>query len=379
MKKIFLLISVLAMVIMFSGVVLATNLNTLKDQLDQNNKDLKDKQGQVTEIKNEQKTLLSQIANLGTQINKLETQIKALNTQISTCDNEIALTEEEIAEKEAEMEKQYNLLKTRIVAMYESGNISMIDVLLGADSISDFLSKYYMMNEVSNFDNNLLNKMNIQKEEIAALKICLEEKKAMLEKNRDDVKTKNTELASSKKVLSTKNSELENDKKALEESIDVILDESQKLTAEIIKLQGTAKYAGGEMAWPLPGFSTITSSYGMRMHPTLKVYKLHTGVDISGPNSYGKAIVAANAGKVIAAKYNVAYGNMIIIDHGGGITTLYGHASKLLVKTGDIVTKGKIIAYVGTSGYSTGPHLHFEVRKTVNGQVQTVDPMKYIK
>ncbi|MDD4066989.1 MAG: peptidoglycan DD-metalloendopeptidase family protein [Clostridia bacterium] len=379
MKKIFLLISVLAMVIMFSGVVLATNLNTLKDQLDQNNKDLKDKQGQVTEIKNEQKTLLSQIANLGTQINKLETQIKALNNQINTCDAEITLTEEEIAEKEAEMEKQYNLLKTRIVAMYESGNISMIDVLLGADSISDFLSKYYMMNEVSNFDNNLLNKMNIQKEEIAKLKSCLEEKKTMLEKNRDDVKTKNTELASSKKVLSTKNSELENDKKALEESIDAIVEESQKLTAEIIKLQGTSKYAGGEMAWPLPGFSTITSSYGMRMHPTLKVYKLHTGVDISGANSYGKAIVAANSGKVIAAKYNVAYGNMIIIDHGGGITTLYGHASKLVVKTGDIVTRGQIIAYVGTTGYSTGPHLHFEVRKTVNGQVQTVDPMKYIK
>lgn len=379
MKKIFLLISVLAMVIMFSGVVLATNLNTLKDQLDQNNKDLKDKQGQVTEIKNEQKTLLSQIANLGTQINKLETQIKALNNQINTCDAEIALTEEEIAEKEAEMEKQYNLLKTRIVAMYESGNISMIDVLLGADSISDFLSKYYMMNEVSNFDNNLLNKMNIQKEEIAKLKSCLEEKKGMLEKNRNDVRTKNTELASSKKVLSTKNTELENDKKALEESIDAILEESQKLTAEIIKLQGTSKYAGGEMAWPLPGFSTITSSYGMRMHPTLKVYKLHTGVDISGANSYGKAIVAANSGKVIAAKYNVAYGNMIIIDHGGGITTLYGHASKLVVKTGDIVTRGQIIAYVGTTGYSTGPHLHFEVRKTVNGQVQTVDPMKYIK
>lgn len=379
MKKIFLLISVLAMVIMFSGVVLATNLNTLKDQLDQKNKDLKDKQGQVTEIKNEQKTLLSQIASLGTQINKLEIQIKALNNQINTCDAEIASTEEEIAEKEAEMEKQYNLLKTRIVAMYESGNISMVDVLLGADSISDFLSKYYMMNEVSNFDNNLLNKMNIQKEEIAKLKSCLEEKKGMLEKNRNDVRTKNTELASSKKVLSTKNTELENDKKALEESIDAILEESQKLTAEIIKLQGTSKYAGGEMAWPLPGFSTITSSYGMRMHPTLKVYKLHTGVDISGANSYGKAIVAANSGKVIAAKYNVAYGNMIIIDHGGGITTLYGHASKLVVKTGDIVTRGQIIAYVGTTGYSTGPHLHFEVRKTVNGQVQTVDPMKYIK
>ena len=275
MKKIFLLISVLAMVIMFSGVVLATNLNTLKDQLDQKNKDLKDKQGQVTEIKNEQKTLLSQIASLGTQINKLEIQIKALNNQINTCDAEIASTEEEIAEKEAEMEKQYNLLKTRIVAMYESGNISMVDVLLGADSISDFLSKYYMMNEVSNFDNNLLNKMNIQKEEIAKLKSCLEEKKGMLEKNRNDVRTKNTELASSKKVLSTKNTELENDKKALEESIDAIVEESQKLTAEIIKLQGTSKYAGGEMAWPLPGFSTITSSYGMRMHPTLKVYKLH--------------------------------------------------------------------------------------------------------
>lgn len=380
MKKVFVLILTLITVIGISTAVFATSVKVLQQQIKDNENEIKDKEEQVTQIKSEQKSLLAQITELGTQINQLETQIKRLNAQISTCDAEIKSTEEELAAKEAEMEEQYNLLKTRVAVMYESGNISILDVLLGSDSITDFLSKYYMMSEIMEFDQNLLDKMTIQKEQIATLKVQLEEKKATLQANKDEVKTKTTTLSASKQTLNSKNAELESDKKELEKSIDAILDESARLTTEIIKLQGTANYAGGTMAWPLPGFSTITSPYGMRLHPTLKVYKLHTGVDIAGRNAagvgcYGKPIVAANSGKVITAKYNTAYGYMIMIDHGGKIVTLYGHASKLLVSAGDIVTKGQTIAYAGTTGYSTGAHLHFEVR--VNGS--TTNPLPYIQ
>ena len=126
------------------------------------------------------------------------------------------------------------------------------------------------------------------------------------------------------------------------------------------------------MAWPVPGYTKISSPYGMRTHPITKVYKLHTGVDISAP--MGANFVAANDGIVVKAEYNVAYGKMVVIDHGGGISTLYAHGSEFLVKVGDTVKRNQAVLKVGSTGYSTGAHAHFEVRK--NGEV--TNPMPYI-
>ncbi len=375
MRKIFISVITIITALSLSTVGFASSVSDLKGQLSENEKEIKDKQNQVTQIKEEQKDLLEQIEELGIQINKLQKEITSLNTQISNCNAEIEIKEDEIEQKEIEMDKQYELLKTRIVAVYKTGNISMLDVFLGSDSLSDFLSKYHAMSKVAEFDNELLEKITKQKEQIELLKDQLEEKKSELNSSKKQVQTKSTELSSSKNTLSKKNSELESNKTALNNSIDKLLEESAKITAEIMKLQGTSSYAGGEMAWPLPGYSTITSPYGMRLHPTLKVYKLHTGIDIAGSGCKGKPIVAANSGKVIKAGWNTAYGNMIIIDHGGGYSTLYAHSSKLAVKVGDIVTRGQTIAYVGSTGYSTGPHLHFEVR--INGS--TTNPLPYIQ
>lgn len=130
-------------------------------------------------------------------------------------------------------------------------------------------------------------------------------------------------------------------------------------------------YVGGEFTWPCPASRYISSSFGNRLHPTLNVWKFHTGIDIGC--SAGKNIVAAASGKVIMSQWYGGYGNCVMIDHGGGIVTLYGHASKLLVSKGQVVKQGQVIALVGSTGRSTGPHLHFEVRK--NGQY--IDPMSY--
>ena len=126
------------------------------------------------------------------------------------------------------------------------------------------------------------------------------------------------------------------------------------------------------MSWPVPGYTRITSQYGMRTHPITGIYKLHTGVDIGAPR--GSNFIAANDGIVIKAEYNIAYGNMVVIDHGGGITTLYAHGDEILVEIGQKVTQGTPILIVGSTGYSTGPHAHFEVR--VNGN--PVEPLDYI-
>ena len=126
------------------------------------------------------------------------------------------------------------------------------------------------------------------------------------------------------------------------------------------------------MIWPVPGYTTITSEYGMRVHPITGAYKLHTGMDVSAP--IGASFVASANGIVSKATYNSAYGNMVIIDHGGGVQTLYAHGSEILVQLGQVVSAGTEILKVGSTGYSTGPHAHFEIR--IDGQ--TINPIDYL-
>ncbi len=372
MKK---LVLVLCVILSITTIVYASNLSDLKNQLNNNKDKIDDKKEELSEIKKEQANVLEDIEALSKEINLLETEIDKLDSEINTLNSNIEQKQKDLDAKVAEMEKQEDLLKQRVVAIYETGSMSMLDVLLGSENLSDFLSKYYMMSEVAEFDNDLLEKMLEQKTQIESIKATLEQNKATIEENKKSVETKSDALSVSKRQLSAKNSELETNKTALSSSIDKLVAESNKIESQIANMQGGGSYSGGQMAWPLPGYSTITSPYGMRLHPTLGVYKMHTGVDIAGSGCNGKNIVAANGGKVITATFNTAYGNMIIIDHGGGISTLYAHSSKLLVSVGQTVSRGQVIARVGTTGYSTGSHLHFEVR--INGK--TTNPLSYIK
>lgn len=376
MKKILSSVVAIILVISFTTLVYASNLSNLKEQYNNKQDEISNKQDELEKIKNEQKDVLADIEDLSNEIGNLEKEIDSLNSQIKELNTKIESTEKEIEEKQAKMEERRDILIARSVAIYETGNITMLDVLLGAEDISDFLSKYYMMSEIAEYDNNLLEQIKKEKEEIEKVKEQLEVDKSKIKENKEILEKKSDALEISKKQLSEKNAELESNKAALNKSIDKLIAESNKLESEIKSLQSNGtSYSGGQMAWPLPGYTTITSPYGMRLHPTLKVYKLHTGVDIAGSGCNGKSIVAANDGTVITSKMNTAYGNMIIIDHGGGISTLYAHASKRLVSVGDKVKRGQVIAKVGTTGYSTGPHLHFEVR--INGS--TTNPLPYIK
>ena len=170
-------------------------------------------------------------------------------------------------------------------------------------------------------------------------------------------------------------SKLTEEEKTLSEQIDEYRNQILAVEAEIAQVTKAnidTQYIGGEMAWPVPGYTRITSNYGMRTHPITGIYKLHTGVDLGAP--MGANFIAANDGVVTKAGYNGAYGNMVIIDHGGGISTLYAHGSEILVTVGQTVKKGDNILKVGSTGYSTGAHAHFEVR--VNGQ--PVNPLPYI-
>jgi murein DD-endopeptidase MepM/ murein hydrolase activator NlpD len=199
-------------------------------------------------------------------------------------------------------------------------------------------------------------------------------KKETLLKLQDEENKQREELriASSRQKELYKN--ISTEKKEIESALEDLEKESQKIEEELLRLNPNTQYLGsGKYTWPTPGYSRITSAYGMRRHPILKTNRMHTGVDIGAP--YGVTIVSVDHGQVVKVGWYGGYGRVVMIDHGRGIVTMYAHTSASLVNVGDAVKKGQGIAKIGTTGWSTGPHLHFEVR--VNGK--HANPMNYIK
>ena len=267
------------------------------------------------------------------------------------------------------------MLEERLVSIYEEGDVQYIDVLLSSTSLSDFLSNYYLITELATYDTQLLNEVETQKN------IIEEQNKKLSEQKEQMAENKQTQLKTSKVLQNNKTlrehyiSQLSEQEQKIQGDIDEYNKQYKEIEAEILMLSQNViseEYIGGIMAWPIPGYTRITSQYGMRTHPITGVYKLHTGVDVGAP--IGANFIAANDGVVTKASYNGAYGNMVIIDHGGGVSTLYAHGSEIVVQAGQQVKKGDVVLKVGSTGYSTGAHAHFEVR--INGQ--PVNPMDYI-
>ena len=234
---------------------------------------------------------------------------------------------------------------------------------------------YYLITEIASVDKNLLDEVESEKKEIELAKQKLEKNQETLATALQTQTKTATVLQNTKALRENYISRLSDEEKAKQAQIDEMTQQYEAVNNQILELavQGLdSVYIGGELAWPVPGYTKITSNYGMRVHPITGQYKLHTGVDISAP--IGVNFVAANDGIVTKAGYNTAYGNMVIIDHGGGISTLYAHGSEILVTVGQTVKKDDPILKVGSTGYSTGPHAHFEVR--INGVV--TDPLPYI-
>ena len=343
-----------------------------RDKLDELNKKITNLEKQLKDGKAQESKLAAEINGLNALIRSAEGEIRDLRKEIGKLAQEIELMEGELKEKEEEIQGQSDEMGQRIRIMYKNGDVGILEVLLSSESMTDFLTNLDMAQRIFNGDVTFLEDLESQYEDIAGHKAKLEELKAELDAKQKAEATRRGKLEANKDDVSRLKAEVATDNKALEKQVDKLNDEANALVAEILKLQGTGDYVGGEFLWPSPGYHTITSEFGNRIHPILKVKKLHTGLDIRVPS--GSNIVAANAGKVIKAAWNNSYGYMVMIDHGGGIVTLYAHNSQLKVKTGDIVTRGQLIALSGSTGASTGPHLHFEVR--VNGEYK--NPRLYL-
>ena len=334
-----------------------------------------DYNNQIQIIENEISSTVAEIAEINQKVNDLQLQIETLIAQEETMIAYINQAEKEYQSSTDKYEKLNKLLDKRLVAMYEMGNTSYLDLLFNSRGITDFLSNYYLIQEVTAADQELLASAKAEKRYNKALKEALDKKKSELERSREEVEKNTIALENMNIIKSNRMAQLSEEELEIESQIEEYQTQIANIEKEIRLLalaNISAEYVGGTMAWPVPGYTRITSPFGMRTHPITGVYKLHTGTDIGAP--YGASFIAANDGIVTYAGWNRAYGNMVIIDHGGGISTLYAHGSAILVQVGQTVMKGTEVLKVGSTGYSTGPHAHFEVR--VNGQY--VNPIDYI-
>lgn len=403
-----LLLAVLMLFSVFSSALLyagAANLSGLRSQLSQIESKKKQIQKEINALGDKISVASEKKAALDQQIGLTQDEIDTTKALISQLDTQITQKTTELEEATKALEEKTELFSKRVRVMYEQGESSYLDVLLASEDLVDMLSRIEIVGQIMDYDKTVMEEYAAAKQDIADKKKALEDDKQEQETYQAGLQAKYDELdtqrAQQQKLMDSLNSDLAA-KKAESEKMDA---EREAINNEIAEMsrkaaqQAAAKEkasssssssgssstsksstsssvatpSSGTFTWPLPGYGSgsITSNYGYRIHPISGVRKLHSGVDIGAPA--GTSIVAAASGTVVKSYMSSSYGNYTVISHGGGIMTAYAHQSKRYVSVGDTVSAGQTIGAVGSTGNSTGNHLHFEVY--VNGS--TVNPMQY--
>ncbi|NLP43478.1 MAG: peptidoglycan DD-metalloendopeptidase family protein [Peptococcaceae bacterium] len=340
------------------------------------------------EILKQQNNAESRLNNLTVKADQMEKQIQQLTQQVTAAEldlqkkekayadaqQRVIIIQAEVAEKQQELDNRQEALRKRVKAVYEDGQVNYLEVLFQSTDISDFLSRLEYLGYLVENDQNILADIRVQKEELDKKEIELVAKMEEAAKLKIEAEKAKEYLAATKSQKEIALLENKKDQEALLIQIEKLEKDSKELEAKIRELQKQNSGINGSVSiWPTPGYQYITSPYGYRIHPITKQRRLHTGADIGAP--HGAKIISAGAGIVIYSGWYGAYGNAVIIDHGNGISTLYGHMSSRAVATNAAVVPGQVIGYVGSTGWSTGPHLHFEVRQ----DGVPVNPMTYFR
>ena len=365
------------------GSAIAATLTELQQEQARLEQEKKENDAKLAELKADQSKQQEYKNTLDAQMQNLQSQIDGLNTQINDLDASISEKNAAIAEKQENIDRDVETLKERLCAIYMMGDASTLEIILQSESVIDMAQKVELLNMITEHDTKMIQQLSADMEAIADEKAEIESQKEEVAAARSELEAKGSELASVQAEAERVLEELNQSVESVQAESDRIAKEKAQASAEIDQWwkdyyaqqaaqnngssggssgsSGSGGYVStGNFTWPVPGFTNISCGYSSG----------HKAIDISGGGRtiYGTPIVAADSGKVVTATYHYSYGNYVMIDHGGGYSTLYAHASSLAVSAGQTVTKGQTIAYVGSTGNSTGPHLHFEVR--VNGNRQ---------
>jgi len=344
-----------------------SQLENEKKQIEQKKKSA---QSELNEAKEKEQDIASQIVLLDQKVNAAQTVLDQLKAKLDEIKKKLQATEKELEEATEKKEKQLDDFSGRIKYIHEHGSIGYLQVVLESDSFNDFLIRMQYINDIMDYDKTLLDELKKNQTIITLKTEEIKTERASREKLTATQKQKTDELRVQVGEKQTLAEQYRKDAAKYEQEIATF----QRASSEVERLiqqssyatnsTSSAPYTGGVFSWPVPGYSRISSGYGYRGRPIGSGSEFHTGFDI--PGGYGTNIVAAASGTVITARYVNGYGYTVMIDHGGGLVSLYGHNSSLVVSAGQKVGKGQTIAKCGSTGNSTGNHCHFEVRK--NGQ-----------
>lgn len=370
------LISILAIITISvtSICAYAENITDLQEKSNQINQSITEANNRLQAVQEQMSENMKQLQELDTQLAQLEEELNKLNTEVSTLTTQISENEQKLSNVQKQYDKIKKVLDARVIEIYKSNNLQLLGVLFASKNVKEFFQTYDKLVLLSKYDETLLDTAEQQVEEIEETKKILSEKKKKIVESKQLQEKKTQVVQNSRTRREYYLSKLTKQERELQTQIDEYNVQVTQIENEIKMLalgSISEDYIGGAFVWPVPGRTSLTSLYGMRVHPITGAYRLHTGIDISAP--LGTYFVAATNGVVSKATYNTAYGNMVIIDHGGGVQTLYAHGNSILVQVGDEVKAGTPVLEVGSTGYSTGPHAHFEIR--INGQ--TVNPLDY--
>jgi len=343
-----------------------------------------------TDVEKVKQSLEKSKADLSQYVSELDAQVVSIEDKIADLKGQIAVKEKQIEETKKDLEEaiavkdhQYECMKKRVQAVYEQGDSFYLELLLNSKGLGDFLNQMDYIEDLTKYDDRMFKEYA---ETVEYVKVCeqqLEEEEELLQATKTAAEEEQKaveELISQKQAeIAAVQDDIVDQERAIREyeaeiaEQNATISELERIVAEEKKaLENMRVYDGGAFCWPCPAYTKVSSDFGNRIHPTLKINLFHNGVDLAAPA--GSNILAAYDGEVVSASYTGAMGNYVMLDHGGGLYTVYMHASKLNVKEGQEVKRGDVIAFVGSTGRSTGNHLHFSVR--VNGEY--VSPWNYI-
>jgi murein DD-endopeptidase MepM/ murein hydrolase activator NlpD len=346
-----------------------TSKTELQAKLARVNKQIQQARAEIRQIRRRERAVTADLLATEQQLDTTRKRLHQVRARLSAVRTQQRKTAARLVELERRLQQRQRLLARRVRVAYQQGNASTVRVLVGSRDVHDLISRSYVLGRIARADSRLVLAIQQDKEEVALAK-------AQLDRQAQQIAQLEAELAQQTSLLqqqtTTKREILQDiarDRQLKEQALDEWEEESRQIAAMLRAMEQTPRgqarlarpFRGGFIR-PVDG--PIVSGFGMRFHPILKVNRMHHGVDIAAP--YGTPIKAAADGEVIFAGYRRGYGNTVIIDHGGGVATLYAHCSALAVGEGATVKRGQVIGYVGATGLATGPHLHFEVRR--NGE-----------
>lgn len=356
--------------------VYASSLSNKQSEYQKVQEQIRQMEQRINANQKQSKSIGSELNRLEREIHEAEQKLGYLHNRLQTTALEIDAAEKELAEAQKNLDFRQEMLKTRIRALYERGSVSYLEVLLNARSFSDLVNRVVLLQRVVAQDVAVVDSIKLEKARIEEKKSFLDAKRVELAGLYRDTESHRTAIASRKAERGAYKNKLDNDRAEYQRALRELEATERELERLIRQAQGSNPGTGtgtGKYTWPTPGYSKINSYFGNRKHPIFGGNNFHAGIDIGAP--MGAKIVAADAGKVLYAGWMTGYGQVVILDHGGGRSTVYAHASVLLVSNNQSVAKGQQIAKVGSTGWSTGPHLHFEVR--VNGVKK--NPLNYVR